>query len=72
MVVEIPPVDGGRNLHAPQPAGLAISDPPACAECVHIRDHGPVGHHVLVSSNAIVVPTQPSDIVPVGAGECDF
>lgn len=72
MVVEIPPVDSGRNLHAPQPAGLAISDPPACAECVHIPDHGPVGHHVLVPSNAIVVPTQPSDRVPVGAGECDF
>lgn len=72
MVAEIPPADGVRSLDALQPAGLAIGDPPAFAKFVHVPDHGPIGLHVFVSSDAVVVSAQPSDVVPVGAGECDF
>lgn len=65
-------MDSMGHLDAPQPIRLAISDSPAVSKCIHIPYDGPIGLHVFISSNTIIVSTQSSDVVPVGAGEDDF
>lgn len=65
-------MDRMGHLGAPKPVSLAIGDFPAVSKGVHIPDDGPVGLHVFISSKAIIVSTQSSDVVPVGAGEDDF
>lgn len=65
-------MDRVGNLEAPQSIRLAISDLPAVSKCIQVPDDGPIGLHVFISTKAIVVSTQSSDVVPVGAGEDNF
>lgn len=61
-----------RKLEAPQFRSLSFADPPAVPKLVQVPDHGPIGLHVLVPGDAIVVPTQTSDRVAVGSGQDDL
>lgn len=65
-------VDGVRKVEDLQSVRLSVADPPAFSECVQVPDHCSVRLHVLISGDAIVVSTQPSDGVLVGAGQYDL
>lgn len=66
------PVDCVRKIVGLQFTGLAITDPPAVSECIQVPNHSPIRLHVLISGDAVVVSTQASDRVPVGAGQYDL
>lgn len=65
-------VDCVRKLEDLQSISLSFRDPPAFSKFVQIPDHCPVRLHVLISGDAVVVSTQSSNRVPIGAGQYDL
>lgn len=70
----ISPVDtgGGGKVVDPWLIRASVNNPPAFSKLVQVPNHRPVGLHVLIPGDAIVVPTQSSNGVPVGAGQDDL
>lgn len=66
------PVDLMRELGNLQSISLSVTDPPAFSKFVKIPDYCPIWLHVLISCDAIIISTQPSYIVPICAGQCNF
>lgn len=71
-LVMILPVDCMRELGNLQSVSLSVTDPPAFSKCVQIPDYCPIWLHVLISCDAVIISTQPSDIVPICAGQYNF
>lgn len=65
-------MDGEWKIGDPGSITLTVTDPPTFSKIIHISDHCPIWLHVLVSGDTIVVSTQSSNGVPVGAGQDDL
>lgn len=61
-------VNSSVNIRGPQ-SSRAVVGFPALSEVVQVLHHCPIGLHVLVLGDAVVVPAQSPDRVPIGAGE---
>lgn len=74
MFVVVLPVDVDRLRVGldPEPISTSVTDPPTFSEGVQIPDHSPVRLHVLILGAAVIVSTQASDRVLIGAGQDDF
>lgn len=65
-------MDSGREVRAVYSISLTVTNSPTLPKHIQVPHYCPVWFHVLISGDAIIVPTQPSDVVLVGTREDDF
>lgn len=65
-------MDSVRKVIDPQSISLSVTGPPTFSECIQVPDDCPIWLHILISGDAIVVSTQPSNKVLIGAGQYDL
>ena len=65
-------VDCVRMVEDFRSVSLSAIDPPAVSKFLQVPDDCPVWLHVLIISAVVIVPTQPSDCILIGAGQYDL